>query len=48
MFLGGLESVGNSLAYVAHFLFLREVRIPTQKAAVASRRATNLATYLPN
>jgi hypothetical protein len=34
--------------YVAHFLFWRYDRIRTQRAAVASRRATNmLATYLP-
>jgi hypothetical protein len=35
-------------AYVAHFVFLRDVWIRTQKAAVASRRATtNLATHHP-
>jgi hypothetical protein len=33
-----LECVGISFAYVAHFVFLRYVRIQTQKAAVASRR----------
>jgi hypothetical protein len=32
--------------YVAHFVFLRDVWIRTQRAAVASRRATNLATYI--
>ncbi len=44
---GGLECVGHSFAYVAHFVFFRDVWIRTQKAAVASRRATNLATHLP-
>ncbi len=39
-FFGGLECVVHSFAYVAHFVFLR--------AAVESRCATNLATYLPN
>ncbi len=47
IFFGGLECVGHSFAYVAHFVFLRDVWIRTQRAAVASRRATNLATYLP-
>jgi hypothetical protein len=47
-FLGRLECVGHSYAYVAHFVFLRDVWIRTQRAAVASRRATNLATHLPN
>ncbi len=37
---GGLEFVGHSFAYVAHFVFLRNVWIRTQRAAVASRRAT--------
>jgi hypothetical protein len=32
---------GDSFAYVAHFVFLRDVRIRTQRAAVARRRATN-------
>jgi hypothetical protein len=36
--------VGN----VAHFVFLRDVWIRTQRAAVASGRFTNLATHLPN
>ncbi len=31
----------------AHFVFLRYVWIGTQRAALASRRATNLATHLP-
>ncbi len=33
--------------FVALCIFLRDVWIRTQKAAVASRRATNLATHLP-
>ncbi len=32
---------------IAHFVFLTNVWIRTQKTAVASRRATNLATHLP-
>ncbi len=48
IFFGGLERVGHSFAYVAHFLFLRDVWIRNQRAAVASRRATNWATYLPS
>jgi hypothetical protein len=44
----GLEYVGHSFAYVAHFVFLRDVWIRTLRAAVASRRATNLATHLPS
>ncbi len=35
------------LAYVAHFVFFIDVWILTQRANVASRRATNLATHLP-
>jgi hypothetical protein len=35
-FFGRLECVGHSFAYVAHFVFLRDVRIRTQRA-VASR-----------
>jgi hypothetical protein len=43
-----LECVGHSLAYVTHFEFLRDVWIiRTQRAAAASRHATNLATHLP-
>ncbi len=38
---------GHSFVYVAHFVFLRDVWIRTQRAAAASRRATNLATHLP-
>ncbi len=45
-FFGGLECVGHSFAYVAH-LFLRDVWIRTQRASIASRRATNLAINLP-
>ncbi len=44
-YFGGLECVGHSFAYVAHFVYLRDVWIQTQRAAVA-RRATNLATHL--
>jgi hypothetical protein len=36
----------HSFASVAHFVFLRDVWIRTQRAAVTSRRATNLATHL--
>ncbi len=46
-FVGGLECVGHSFAYVAHFVFLGDVWIRTQRAAVASRCAINLATHLP-
>jgi hypothetical protein len=47
IFFGGRECVGHSFAYVANFVFLRDVWIRTQRAAVASRLATNLATHLP-
>jgi hypothetical protein len=40
LFFGGLDCVGHSVAYIAHFVFLR--------AAVSSRRATDLATHLLN
>jgi hypothetical protein len=43
-FLAG-KYVGHSFTYVAYFVFLRDVWIRTQRAAVASRRATNLATH---
>ncbi len=46
-FLAGLDCFGYSFAYIAHFIFLKDVLIRTQRAAVASRRATNLATHLP-
>ncbi len=38
----------HSFAYVSHFVFLRDVWIRTQRASVASRRATNLASLLPD
>ncbi len=41
IFVAGLEYVGHASAYVTHFVFLRDVWIRTQKAAVISRRATN-------
>jgi hypothetical protein len=47
IFFGGLECVGHSFAYLAHLVFLRDVWIRTQRATVASRRATSLATHLP-
>jgi hypothetical protein len=47
VFFGGLECVGHSFAYVAPYLFLRDVWIRTQIAAVASRRATNFAPISP-
>ncbi len=37
-------SLAHSFAYVAHFVFLRDVWIRTQRAIVASRRATKLTT----
>ncbi len=40
--------LGHSFAYVADFVFLRYVWIRTLIAAVASRRATNLANPLPD
>ncbi len=46
-FVGRLKCVGHFFAYVAQFEFLRDVWIRTQRATVASRRATNLATHLP-
>ncbi len=47
IFFGWLDCVGHSFAYVAHFVFLRDVWILTQSAAVASRRANNLAIPFP-
>jgi hypothetical protein len=44
---GALECVCNSFAYVAYFVFLIDVWIRAQRAAVASRRTTNLAAHLP-
>jgi hypothetical protein len=46
-FFGGLERVGHPFAYVAHFVFLINFWIRTQRDVVSSRRATNLATHLP-
>ncbi len=40
--------VVGSFAYVAHFVFLGDVWIQIQRASVGSRRATILATHLPN
>jgi hypothetical protein len=37
---------GRSFAYVAHFVLLRDDWIRIQRAAVACRRATNLAINL--
>jgi hypothetical protein len=42
IFFGGLECVGHSFAYVAHFVFMRDAWIRTQRAVVASRCAANL------
>ncbi len=40
-------SVGHSFnLLVTHFVFLRDVWIRTQRAAVANRSATNFATHL--
>jgi hypothetical protein len=47
-FFGGQECTGHPFAYVAHLVFFRDVWIRTQKAAAASRRATNLTTHLPD
>ncbi len=46
IFFSGLECVGHSFARVAQFVFLTDVWIRTQRAPVASKRATNLATHL--
>jgi hypothetical protein len=45
---GGLDWVGHSFDYVAHFVFLRDVWIRIQRSAVANKRAPNLATHLPH
>jgi hypothetical protein len=42
IFFAGLEYVGHSFAYVAHFVFLGDVWIRTQRAAVACTNATHL------
>ncbi len=47
IFFGRLDCVGHSFDYVTHFVFLGDVWIRTQRAAVASRCSTNLATHLP-
>jgi hypothetical protein len=52
-FFGGLECVGHSFAYVAHFVFLRDVWIRTQSHRAAVVGATDyhlpyLATDLPH
>ncbi len=46
-FFGGLECDSHSFANLAHFVFLRDVWIRTQRAVVASRCATSLATHVP-
>ncbi len=43
-----LECVGHSFAYVARFVVLKDVRIQTQRATVASMRAASLAIHLSN
>jgi hypothetical protein len=43
--IGVLECVCHSVAYVAYFVFLRDVWIRTQRAAGASRSTTN-SSYL--
>jgi hypothetical protein len=43
---GRLECDGHFFAYVANCVSLKDVWIRTQRAAVARRRATNLATHL--
>ncbi len=47
IFFGGLQCFCHSFVYVVHFVFLGVVWIRTQRAAAASRGATNLATHLP-
>jgi hypothetical protein len=41
-----VEFVNHSFAHVAHFVFLRDVWLRTQRAEAASSRATNLSTHL--
>jgi hypothetical protein len=48
VFFGVLECVGHTFAHVAHLIFLRDVWIKTLRAAVASRRSTDLATHDPS
>ncbi len=45
IFFGGLEYVGYFLDYVAHFVFLRDVWIRTQRAAVVSYQLSHLSPY---
>ncbi len=47
-FFDGRECVGHSFANVTHFVFWRDVWNRSQRAAVASKRATNWATNLAN
>ncbi len=44
LFFGGPECVRHSFAYVAHFYFIMDVWIQTQRSAISSRRTINLAT----
>ncbi len=46
-FFGGLECVGYPFAYVAHFCIFEICLDSNPECAVASRRATNFAIYLP-
>jgi hypothetical protein len=43
IFYGGVELVSHLFSYVAHFVIFRDAWIRTQRAAVASRRATHLS-----
>ncbi len=45
--IGRLQCVGHSFAYVAHLVFLRDGRIRTQRAAVASTGAHQLSLPSP-
>ncbi len=48
IFLAGYSALAtHSFAYGAHFVFLGDVWNRTQRAALASGCATNLATHLP-
>jgi hypothetical protein len=49
-FFGGLQCVGHFFTYVAHLVFLENVWIRTQRAAVASRcdnTSPCVATHIP-
>ncbi len=48
IFFSGLECDGHSFAYAVHFVFLRDVWIRTQRAAVVSRHSTDLANHIPS